>query len=155
LAVPTAAALRLHNGFETIVSALVIAVALAFLVFIQIRTGTGRLGSYELRAKMPSADGLKLNADVRVGGIKVGSITGLDVASKDYSAIVAFQIRDDLFLPTDSVLSVTSPGLGDPYLTIQPGHSRNRVAPGGVFPLPAGRAALQRLTKGRATGLVP
>lgn len=139
MAVPTAA-LRLHNAFETIVSALVIAVALAFLVFIQMRTGTGRLGSYELRAQMPSADGLTINADVRVGGIKVGSITGLTVAPGNYGAIVRFQLRDDLFLPSDSAFNVTSPGMGGAYLTIQPGHSQKRIAAGGEFPLPPGRS---------------
>jgi len=140
MAVPTAA-LRSNNAFEKIASALVIAVALGFLVFVYVRTGTGRLGSYELRAILPSADGLDKNADVRLGGIKVGSITGLAVASKNYRAIVRFQIRDDLFLPVDSSLNITYPQMGNPYLTIQPGHSRERVGPNGSFPAADRRSA--------------
>jgi phospholipid/cholesterol/gamma-HCH transport system substrate-binding protein len=135
MAVPTAA-LRSHNTFETIVSAAVIAVALAFLGFIILRTGTGRLGSYALSASVPDATGLTVNADVRLGGVKVGAITGLDLEPGSYRAIVHFQIRDDLFLPVDSGLGITSPQMGNPYLSIQPGHSQNRIAPGGQFPAP-------------------
>src|ERR1019366_436721 len=85
MAVPSAA-LRSHNVFETIVSALVIVVALAFLVFFYASTGTGRFRSYVLSARMADASGLDLNADVRVGGIKVGSVTGLTVMPKTYLA---------------------------------------------------------------------
>jgi phospholipid/cholesterol/gamma-HCH transport system substrate-binding protein len=132
VAIPTAS-LHAHNVFETIISALVIVVALVFFVFITVRTGTGRLGGYELQAKVPSVDGLTVNADVRVAGIKVGSITGLSVAP-NYLAIVRFRIRDDIFLPADSSLGVTFPGIGSPYLTIRPGHSPDRIVPGGEFP---------------------
>ena len=140
MAVPSDA-LRSHNVFETIVSALVIVVALAFLVFFYASTGTGRFGSYELSARMADASGLDLNADIRVGGIKVGSVTGLTVMPKTYLAIVHFRVRDDLFLPVDSRLSITYPQMGNAYLTIQPGHSRSRMNPGGEFQLPANRPA--------------
>jgi phospholipid/cholesterol/gamma-HCH transport system substrate-binding protein len=137
MAVPNAA-LQSHKSFETIISALVVIIALGFLVFFYLQTGTGRLGSYELRARLPTADGLAVNADVRVGGIKVGSITDMMVAPRSYLAIVRFRIRDDLYLPVDSTLSITIPNMGSPYLTIQPGHSQARVAPDGEFPAPDG-----------------
>ncbi len=70
------------NWFETIVSALVILVALTFLAFMHSRTGTGHFGSYSLTLCLPSAAGLDVGKDVRVDGVKVGSISRLSLDAK-------------------------------------------------------------------------
>ncbi|HUE65231.1 MAG TPA: MlaD family protein [Rhizomicrobium sp.] len=127
------------NLFETIVSALVILVALAFLVFVYKQTGTGHFGSYSLTLRMPSAAGLDVGKDVRVGGVKVGSISHLSLDRKDFSAIVQFDMRDDLLLPADSTAAITSTPLGDVYLVINPGHAVRKVSPGGVLMQPGAR----------------
>jgi phospholipid/cholesterol/gamma-HCH transport system substrate-binding protein len=119
------------NVFETILSALVILVAIGFLVFIFIRTGTGHLGSYSLRIRMADASGLVVGGDVRLGGTKIGVITGLSLDSSDYGAVVEAQIRDDLTLPVDSRASVTSSTLSNPYLSISPGRSTLSVGANG------------------------
>ncbi|HSS14244.1 MAG TPA: hypothetical protein VLL04_10140, partial [Rhizomicrobium sp.] len=49
---------RPGNVFETIISGLVIAVAVVFVGFIAMRTGTGHLGSYELRVRLADAGGV-------------------------------------------------------------------------------------------------
>jgi phospholipid/cholesterol/gamma-HCH transport system substrate-binding protein len=130
------------NWFETIISALVILVALAFLIFLLERTGTGHLGSYSLTLRMPSAAGLDIGKDVRVAGTKVGTVTRLSLDGRDYSAIVEVSVRDDLFLPVDSTAQVTATTLGDVYLTINPGHAAHNVPPGGLLiAVPAHRSA--------------
>ena len=131
-----AGTLRSNNSFETIIAALIVAVALGFLVFGYFQIWTGRFGSYELQANLPGADGLILSSDVRVSGLKVGAVTGLSVTNPNFRAHVRFRIRDDLFLPVDSSFTVTYPPMGNPYLTIQPGHSRRRALPGSVFGRP-------------------
>jgi len=119
------------NVFEIILSALVICVAIGFLVFIFQRTGTGHLGSYALRVRIADASGLTVGSDVRLGGTKIGSITGLWLDKSDYSAVIETQIRDDLTLPVDSGASITSSTLSNPYLSISPGHASERVRPDG------------------------
>ncbi len=121
------------NRFETIVSALVILVALVFMDFMYAQIGTHHLGSYSLVLRMRSAAGLDIGKDVRVGGVKVGSISRLSLDPRDYSAMVEVNVRDDLFLPADSITAVTSTPLGEVYLVINPGHSVRTVPPGGTL----------------------
>ncbi|HET7084533.1 MAG TPA: MlaD family protein [Rhizomicrobium sp.] len=124
-------ALRGGNIFETAVSALVILVAIAFLIFMSVRTGTGHLGSYPLRVRMGDASGLSVGSDVRLGGTKIGSITGLSLDQKGYKAVIEVKLRDDLALPVDSRAAVASSTLGGPYLAITPGHAAQNVPQGG------------------------
>jgi phospholipid/cholesterol/gamma-HCH transport system substrate-binding protein len=129
------------NWFETIVSTLVILAALAFLVFVYAQTGTGHLGSYSLTLRMPTAAGLDVGRDVRVGGVKVGSISRLSLDPRSYSAVVGVDVRDDLLLPTDSTAAITSTPLGDFYLVINPGHAARKIPPGGTLVQPGASPA--------------
>jgi phospholipid/cholesterol/gamma-HCH transport system substrate-binding protein len=128
------------NWFETIISALIIMVAVGFLVFVYARTGTGHLGSYPLAIRLPTAAGLDVGKDVRVGGVKVGSISSLSLDPVHYSAIVEISVRDDLSLPVDSTATVSSTVLGESYLAIAPGHSTRSASPGTVLGQPPAKA---------------
>ena len=124
-------ALRGGNVFETIVSGLVILVAIGFVVFMSLRTGTGHLGSYPLRIRVGNASGLDVGSDVRLGGTKIGSITSLSLDKGNYTAVVETQIRDDLTLPVDSRASVVTSTLSNPYLSIAPGNAVQKASPNG------------------------
>jgi len=135
LAVPTPTAVsRSHNIFDTVLAAAMIVVAAAFLAFVQMRTGTGRLTSYEFTARLPTADSLSVGSDVRLSGMKVGSVSGLSLDPVRYSALIRISLRDDIRLPIDSVLTVAAPALGNSYLSISPGRSTRLVAAGEVLP---------------------
>jgi phospholipid/cholesterol/gamma-HCH transport system substrate-binding protein len=132
MALPTArGTLRPGNVFETVVSGLVILVAIAFVAFMVVRTGTGHIGSYSLRIRMADAGGLGIGSEVRLGGTKIGSVAGLWLNQPDYTATVQVRIRDDLAFPVDSLAGVSSSALGDQYLAITPGHSARTVPPDG------------------------
>ena len=124
-------ALRGGNVFETIVSGLVILVAIGFVVFMSLRTGTGHLGSYPLRIRVGNASGLDVGSDVRLGGTKIGSITRLSLDQQGYKAVIEVKLRDDLALPVDSRAAVATSTLGGPYLSITPGHAAQSVPQGG------------------------
>jgi len=123
--------LRGGNVFETILSALVVVVAIGFLAFIFVRTGTGHLGSYPLRIRVADASGLTVGSDVRLGGTKIGSITDLRLDTSNYSAVITATIRDDLALPVDSRASVATSTLSNPYLSIAPGNAAQKAQPDG------------------------
>ena len=140
MALPVArGTLRTGNVFETIVSGLVIAVAIAFLAFMVVRTGTGHIGSYALRIRMADAGGLSIGSEVRLSGTKVGSVAGLWLNPADYSAIVTVRLRDDLVLPVDSLAGVSSSALGEVFLAITPGHASRTVPPDGELVVGRGR----------------
>jgi phospholipid/cholesterol/gamma-HCH transport system substrate-binding protein len=121
---------------DFLIAGAVIAVALVFLVFLQIRTGTGRLTNYDITVEMVDAGGLKLGSDVRLGGVKVGTVTGLTLNPKNYLALVRMDLRDDLLLPADSFFSVSAPVMNDVYLLVSPGHSVAHIRPGSVVRRP-------------------
>ena len=125
----------LHGGnmFETVLSALVVVVAVVFMVFFKFQVGTGHLGNYPLRVSLADAGGLVVGSDVRVGGAKIGSVTGMRLEQPGYRAIIEISIRDDLFLPTDSAAAVSSSPFGDVYLSLNPGHAAQRVPADGTI----------------------
>lgn len=125
------AGLKAGNVFETVVSGLVILVAVAFVVFLVARTGTGHLGSYDLQVRLADAGGVKVGSDVRLGGTKIGSVLSLDLDPKDYSAVLNVRVRDDLSLPVDSAAVVSGSVLGEQFVSISPGRSETKVKPGG------------------------
>jgi phospholipid/cholesterol/gamma-HCH transport system substrate-binding protein len=117
--------------FETLLSAAVIALAAGFLIFLLWQTGTGSLASYEMTARIRNADGIKKGSDVRIGGVKIGTVASL--ALDRYVVNVKLAIRDDIRIPEDSGIAIGSGMLSSPALTISPGRSKNAVPPGGTL----------------------
>ena len=121
-----------NNTVETIMGAIVVAVAAAFLWFAYTNTNSGSLSGYELTAKMPRVDGLATGTDVRLSEIKIGAVNALTLDPKTYLVTLHMNIRSDVQIPTDSSLMVTSSGLlGGSYLSISPGGDDKMIPPGG------------------------
>ncbi|HEY4075627.1 MAG TPA: outer membrane lipid asymmetry maintenance protein MlaD [Rhizomicrobium sp.] len=142
-----------NNFAETLIGALVVAVAVAFLGFTYMRTGTGSLSGYEVNARLPKVDGLGVGTDVRLAGVKIGKITDLVLDPKNYLVTVHMSIRDDIKIPTDSSLLVTSSGfLGSQYLSITPGGDDKMMAAGSFFESAQGSIDMMNLVGRFATG---
>ena len=123
-----------NNTVETLIGALVVAVAAGFLFFAYTTTHSGSMHGYDLKASFNSADGIATGADVRLNGIKIGTVSSLDLDPKTYQAIVHLSVRDDIHVPDDSSIKVVSSLLGgNAYLAIQPGGSDKMLASGGVI----------------------
>jgi phospholipid/cholesterol/gamma-HCH transport system substrate-binding protein len=121
-----------NNTVETLIGAIVVVVAAAFLFFAYTTTGTGSIGGYDVKARFSSADGIVTGTDVRLHGIKVGTVSSLVLDPKSYAAIVHLNIHNDVPVPDDSSIKITSAGLlGSSYLAIQPGGSDKMLAAGG------------------------
>ncbi len=142
-----------NNIAETIIGALVIAVAVGFLAFIATRTGSGSLSGYEVNARLPKVDGLGIGTDVRLSGIKIGTVRDLVLDPKTYLVTVHMNIRDDIKIPADSSVLVTSAGfLGSQYLSITPGGDDKMMAAGGFFESVQGSIDMMNLVGRFATG---
>jgi phospholipid/cholesterol/gamma-HCH transport system substrate-binding protein len=117
---------------ETLIGAAVIAVAVAFLAFAYTATGSGAGGGYDVAARFGRVDGVNVGTDVRMSGIKIGTVSSLDLDPRTYNAVVRMSLRDDVRLPDDSSVRITSEGLlGGQYLSIEPGGSQTMLADGG------------------------
>jgi phospholipid/cholesterol/gamma-HCH transport system substrate-binding protein len=142
-----------NNVAETLIGAVVVAVAVAFLAFAYYRTGSGSLSGYEVNAKLAKVDGLSVGTDVRLAGIKIGSVTSLNLDPKTYLATVHMSIRDDIKLPADSSVLVTSAGfLGSPYLSITPGGDDKMMTAGAFFESAQGSIDVMNLVGRFANG---
>jgi phospholipid/cholesterol/gamma-HCH transport system substrate-binding protein len=120
-----------RNLLETMLGAIVLIVAVVFLVYAYNASQLGGDSGYQLMAKFDRVDGLKRGSDVRIGGIKVGTVVeqGLDRVS--YRAEVRFTVSDDIELPSDSSVAVASDGLlGGKYLSLVPGGDIEMLGPG-------------------------
>jgi phospholipid/cholesterol/gamma-HCH transport system substrate-binding protein len=124
----------MHNDtVETLIGAAVIAIAVIFVIFAYRSTGTANVGGYELSANMSRVDGLAIGTDVRLSGLKVGTVNALTL-EPNYLIKVHMDIQKDVKVPDDSSLIVTSSSfLGSSYLSISPGGSDKMLPPGGVI----------------------
>ena len=114
-----------ENRTELLVGALVIAVAAGFLAYVSMGVDamSGSRG-YNLIASFRSADGISVGTDVRMAGVQVGSVTGLDLNEETFRADATLTIRDGLQIPDDSSAVVASEGLlGGNFVQLQPGGS--------------------------------
>lgn len=117
---------------ESLIGAVVLAVAAGFLYLAYTTTDIGTRGGTEYVARFERVSGLAIGADVRIAGIKVGSVTRTDLDTDNYQAVVRVSVRPDIPLPEDTTASITSDGLlGDAYVKLSPGGSPDMLPPGG------------------------
>jgi phospholipid/cholesterol/gamma-HCH transport system substrate-binding protein len=117
---------------EILAGAAVLAVAIGFVVYAGQVTGMGSTaGTYSISASFRAVDGITVGSDVRLAGIKVGSITELALNPQTFFADATIQIREDVVLPADSAILISSEGLlGGNFVEIQPGGALENLAPG-------------------------
>jgi len=138
---------------ETLIGTAVVAIALVFAALAYYRTGAGGLSGYEINAKLSKVDGLAVGTDVRLAGIKVGSVSGLTLDPKTYLVTVHMDVRKDVKLPVDSSILVTQAGfLGGQYLSITPGGDDQMMAAGSFFENAQGSIDVMNLVGRFATG---
>ena len=125
-----------ENKLEVIIGAVVLAVAFGFVVFLYQATGISVSNSrhYELKADFRSADGIHVGTDVRLAGVKVGTVSDLSLNVGTYRAEAELAIENEVDIPEDSALTVSSEGLlGGNFIEIIPGASYEYMQPGDEF----------------------
>jgi phospholipid/cholesterol/gamma-HCH transport system substrate-binding protein len=121
-----------NNTIETLIGAVVVIVAAVFLYFTYTATSQGSVSGYTIKARFAAVDGVSVGTDVRLHGIKVGSVESLTLDPKSYMAIAALSIRNGVEIPDDSSAKITSSGiLGSSYVSISPGGSDAMLAANG------------------------
>ena len=121
-----------NSVVETLIGAAVIAVAAFFLVFAYSSTGAAPVSGYDVIAKFNRADGVNVGTDVRLSGIKVGTVERMSLDPKSYNAVLTLALDNAVKLPQDSSVRITSEGLlGNQYLSIEPGSEMETIKPGG------------------------
>lgn len=121
-----------RNLVETILGAIVLIVAAVFVVFAVQAGDVGTVQGYRLTASFLKAGGLETGNDVRIAGVKVGSVTDRHLDPDTFEAVIGFTVAANVHLPDDTAAIVTNDSiLGGKYLRLLPGKSKTRLAEGG------------------------
>lgn len=116
-----------ENTTEVLIGAAVFAVAFGFLIYMGQATGfsTGpSADSYDLNASFRSVEGITVGTDVRLAGVKIGTVTGLGLNAETFRVDAEFSIKNGIHLPDDSSIIIASEGLlGGNFVEIIPGGS--------------------------------
>ena len=112
-----------ENVLEILVGSVVLILAFAFLIFSLSNTGFQQKGKF-INAEFGNVAGLKVGDDVLIAGIKVGEVSSNTLDSKSYLAIVKLNLKNNIFIPDDSIAKISSASLlGGQYVEIIPGAS--------------------------------
>lgn len=114
-----------ENTTEVLIGGAVLAVAIGFVVYAGQATGFSRnAGGYPLKASFRSVEGVTVGTDVRLAGVKVGTVTEMKLNAETYRADTMISIVQGIEIPDDSAIVVSSEGLlGGNFVEIYPGGS--------------------------------
>lgn len=134
------------NGLETVLGAVVLVVAALFLFFAYNSSQLRAVKGYELSANFEHIDGIRGGSDVRVSGIKVGSVVATNLDPKTFLATVEMSVEPSVKLPDDTVAEIVSSSLlGDKYMSLVPGGSDKDLPPGGRIKFTQSSVSLEHL----------
>lgn len=122
-----------ENPLEILTGAAVVLVAGGFLLYAAQATGYGGPSDgMRLTASFRSIEGVSLGTDVRMAGVKIGTVTDLGLDAETYRARTDLTVDARIPVPEDSTAVVASEGLlGGTYIEIVPGGSLTMLADGG------------------------
>lgn len=135
-----------RSSVELLAGAVVIAVTAGFLAYAVSNSGRSIGGGTRLTAKFENIGVVGAGADVRIGGVKVGSVTGTSIDPQTFQAIVSFTVQGNLKLPTDSSATISSGGLlGGGFVSVTPGGADQMLADGGTVTITQSASNLEDL----------
>jgi phospholipid/cholesterol/gamma-HCH transport system substrate-binding protein len=133
---------------EVATGAIVLTVAAIFLVYAVMHSGRSPAtrDGLQLTARFDNIDGISSGSDVRIAGVRVGSVTGSRIDPVTFGAELILRVDRSLQLPTDTSAEVTSEGLlGGKYISLVPGGSDQYLADNGRITETQGSVSLEAL----------
>lgn len=119
---------------ETILGAVVLLAAGMFLLYSIETADIADTDGYVVTADFSSVGGLKPGDLVQISGVKVGTVSKVELIHETYLARVHMNIRNEYKMPTDTAALITSEGLlGGQYMALEPGADEEMITPGGVI----------------------
>ena len=123
-----------RNMLETVMGAIVLLTALAFVSLAYEAANISGTDGYELEAEFGATGGLSVGDDVRISGIKVGRISRQELDPVTYAARIVMSLDERIRIPADSSARITAASLlGGNYLELIPGADEDMMQPGEVI----------------------
>jgi phospholipid/cholesterol/gamma-HCH transport system substrate-binding protein len=135
-----------RNMIETVLGAVVLVVAALFLFFAYTTSQVRAVQGYQVMAQFDRIDGIRVGSDVRIAGVKVGSVVGEELDPKTFLATISMSIAPEYKLPEDTVAEIVSSSLlGDKYMSLVPGGSDKSIPAGGRIKYTQAPVSLENL----------
>ena len=123
-----------RNMLETVMGAIVLLTAVAFISLAYEAANIRGTDGYELEAEFGATGGLSVGDDVRISGIKVGRISRQELDPVTYAARIVMSLDERIRIPADSSARITAASLlGGNYLELIPGADEDIMKPGEVI----------------------
>lgn len=132
---------------ELAAGAIVLVVAVAFLAYAATNSGRSTTSTgMTLHARFDRIDGLAPGSDVRIAGVRVGSVTQERIDPQTFLAVVTMQVDSGLKLPDDTSAEITSESLlGGKYIALVPGGSDKDLRDGSEISITQSSVSLEAL----------
>ncbi len=121
-----------RNVIETVMGGVVLIVA-AMFVGIAFQSGTvSAPAGYQVTAEFDDASGLGPGSEVRMSGVKIGTVHSQELDPETYFAVVTLNISESIKLPNDTSARIIADGLlGSNFIALEPGGDEEMIPAGG------------------------
>ena len=122
-----------NTTVETLIGAAVVAIAAGFFYYAyQLTDRASTAGGYRLLAEFDNAEGINVGTDVRMAGVKVGTVVAQTLNYENFQAAITLLVDQKLKLTDDATAKVTAEGLlGSKFISLEQGGSDTFLADGG------------------------
>ncbi|PCJ58537.1 MAG: outer membrane lipid asymmetry maintenance protein MlaD [Rhodospirillaceae bacterium] len=136
-----------RNMIETVMGGVVLIVAGFFLFFAYTSAGIqGQADGKEYWGKFHNIGSLQVGADVKIAGIKVGSVVKQELSSRDLLPVVYIRVSPQIKLTKDAMAKVVSEGLlGGTYLSLEQGKAEAIILTDGEIKRTEGPFGLEQI----------
>jgi phospholipid/cholesterol/gamma-HCH transport system substrate-binding protein len=136
-----------RSVLETIMGAAVLGVAGFFLVTTYQSSGMSvAKDSYQVKAQFSDVTGIGIGSDVRIGGVKIGTVQSITLDHRNYQAELAMSVAKDLSLPVDTTATIVGESLlGGKFVALAPGGDTEMLGPGGMIEFTQSSVSLEQL----------
>ncbi|GFZ83045.1 outer membrane lipid asymmetry maintenance protein MlaD [Rickettsiales bacterium] len=120
------------NLLEVLVGLTIILLAAYFLFFAYSYNNANRSQvGYKVVAEFTNANGLNKGSDVRISGVKVGTVIEKNLNINNHLARVVILLEPDMEVPVDSSVSILTDGIfGAKYANLVPGSDKRLIKEG-------------------------
>ena len=116
---------------ELAAGSLVLLATAGFIAYAAGHTGRSEAGGTRLTAEFDNVGSIGPGADVKIAGVKVGSVIGSSIDPATFQAKLTFTLQANVKLPSDSSATISTGGLlGGAFLTLSPGGSDKTLTDG-------------------------
>jgi phospholipid/cholesterol/gamma-HCH transport system substrate-binding protein len=121
-----------RNVIETVMGGVVLLVAIGFVYLAFQSSSVGNGSGYLVTAEFDNASGLAVGSEVRMSGVKIGSVVDQRLDQDTFFAVVTISISESIKLPRDTSARILADGLlGSNYVALEPGGEEEIIEPGG------------------------